>query len=746
MYYNNTDYNQFLIDLDKSKIKTKYARITALKFDESPIETIEGRVTQGSINLDGDSAVRRTCSLTIVANDFDYSNYVWGLNTKFKLEIGLKNEINAAYPDIIWFNQGKYLISSFNMSRSTNSFTISLQGKDKMCQLNGEVGGSIGASIDFGTIQEIDAQGNSRITKIPIQDIIRNIVHQYAGEPLHNIIIKDIEDYGLELLEYRYDVPAYLYRKADANTAAFMNIIIEGNTPCLAYATKDDVDINNPISNITKFSDLGPKELDMLVDTLSGSNKPAYIKAESVGTELYHIAKIEYGQTAGYRKTDLTYPGDLIANVGETVTSILDKIKNMLGDFEYFYNLDGQFVFQKKQSFINTKWSPEKSSKENNEKYVESLAVASSTAYTFSEGELISAFNNNPNLINVRNDYSIWGERNGISGAKIPVHMRYAIDEKPIQYTTIGVDNKNSQNGLDPALIRYNTKHGTNIDGQISETYSILTCDWREIIYRMAQDFYKYAHILDDFNLRVIQANSNIYPTGQTGYEHYYIDILSKWRELYDPEIYSKYTQVKEDLDKDPDNKELIEKVKLLEEQSSQYYNNGDNLYWNKNVYEHPELLNFWFDFMDPEENSELEQFNVKNIGLRTKTINDTNIKSIYFRETPSVIFVERQDESQNIGGYKTIQIPDTAMFSISSQGQSAKDKLDSLIYQHGYCCETATITTIPIYYLQPNIRVYVFDEKTKLNGDYIISKISIPLAYNGTMSLTATKAAETLF
>ena len=747
MYYNNTDYNQFLIDLDKSKIKTKYARITALKFDESPIETIEGRVTQGSIILDGDSAVRRTCSLTIVANDFDYSNYIWGLNTKFKLEIGLKNEINASYPDIIWFNQGKYLISSFNMSRSTNSFTISLQGKDKMCQLNGEVGGSIGASIDFGTIQEIDAQGNSRITKIPIQDIIRNIVHQYAGEPLHNIIIKDIEDYGLELLEYRYDVPAYLYREADANTAAFMNIIIDGNTPCLAYATKDDVDINNPIPKITKFSDLTSAELDMLVDTLSGSNKPAYIKAESVGTELYHIAKIEYGQTAGYRKTDLTYPGDLIANVGETVTSVLDKIKNMLGDFEYFYNLDGQFVFQKKQSFINTKWSPEKNNKENNEKHVESLVIASSTAYTFSEGELISAFNNNPNLINVRNDYSIWGERNGISGAKIPVHMRYAIDEKPTQYTTISVDNKNSQNGLDPALVRYNNKYGTNIDGQVSETYSVSsTCDWREIIYRMAQDFYKYAHILDDFNLRVIQANSNIYPTGQTGYEHYYIDILSKWRELYDPDIYFKYTQAKEDLNKDPNNKELIEKVKLLEEQSGQYYNEGDNLYWNKNVYEHPELLNFWFDFMDPEEKSELEQFNVKNIGLRTKTINDTNIKSIYFRETPSVIFVERQDESQNIGGYKTIQIPDTAMFSISSQGQSAKDKLDSLIYQHGYCCETATITTIPIYYLQPNIRVYVFDEKTKLNGDYIISKISIPLAYNGTMSLTATKAAETLF
>jgi hypothetical protein len=41
----------------------------------------------------------------------------------------------------------------------------------------------------------------------------------------------------------------------------------------------------------------------------------------------------------------LTYAGDLIANIGETVTSVLDKIKNMLGEFEYFYDLDGHFVF-----------------------------------------------------------------------------------------------------------------------------------------------------------------------------------------------------------------------------------------------------------------------------------------------------------------------------------------------------------------------------------------------------------------
>lgn len=85
-------------------------------------------------------------------------------------------------------------------------------------------------------------------------------------------------------------------------------------------------------------------------------------------------------------------------------------------------------------------------------------------------------------------------------------------------------------------------------------------------------------------------------------------------------------------------------------------------------------------------------------------------------------------------------------MFSISAQGKSAKDKLDELLYTHGYCIESATISTVPIYYLQPNVRIHINDEETHLNGDYIVSKISLPLTYNGTMSITATKAVENLF
>ena len=99
------------------------------------------------------------------------------------------------------------------------------------------------------------------------------------------------------------------------------------------------------------------------------------------------------------------------------------------------------------------------------------------------------------------------------------------------------------------------------------------------------------------------------------------------------------------------------------------------------------------------------------------------------------------------MSGFKYIQVPDLdKMFTISAQGKSAKERLDELLYAHGYCSESATITCIPVYYLQPNTRIHLSDPETKLVGDYIVSKITIPLAYNGTMQITATKAAQTIF
>ena len=391
----------------------------------------------------------------MVAKDVDVNSFYWGLHTKFKLLMGLTNKINPKYPDIIWFPQGTYVLTSFNTSQSTNSFNISLQGKDKMCLLNGEVGGSLESSVDFGNIEEESSDGVWTITPIPIYEIIRNAVHTYAGEPYHNIIINDIDDYGLELLEYRYDIPLFLYRKADSDdptwseSAIFDNILMGGNLSC--KVDRYDEDVKTYVRVVTTVNELLPTELDMLVDSLMGTSTPSkiWIYDEEYGKDMpWYFARVDYGQTAGYRLTDLTYAGDLIANIGESITSVLDKIKNMLSEFEYFYDLDGQFVFQRKRAFVNTLWSPqveadtEDADETGNsvyysEKYVQSIAEASSWAYIFNDAELISAFNNNPNLLNMRNDYSVWGVRKGISGADIPVHMRYAIDIKPSYYKNI---------------------------------------------------------------------------------------------------------------------------------------------------------------------------------------------------------------------------------------------------------------------------------------------------------------------
>jgi hypothetical protein len=80
--------------------------------------------------------------------------------------------------------------------------------------------------------------------------------------------------------------------------------------------------------------------------------------------------------------------------------------------------------------------------------------------------------------------------------------------------------------------------------------------------------------------------------------------------------------------------KDLKQKEKQMENKNSEdYFENG----WNKKKDLAPELLNFWFDFLDND--SSVTSYGVQKIGARAKPINDNNIKAIYFRNTPDVIF-----------------------------------------------------------------------------------------------------------
>ena len=770
----------FLKKLDESKCREVYARITALSLKELPLEHIEGKVTGGSINIDGTSAVRRTCNLSMIAQDVNINDFYWGLHNKFKLEIGLKNDIDLNYPDIIWFSQGIYIINSFNTSLSTSGFNISISGKDKMCLLNGEVSGSLPASIDFGVEEYLDLENQTTTyKKVPIKKIIKEAVHAYALEPYHNIIINDLEESGLELLEYRGEDPLYLL--CDINRQEYVQMYFNGEVEC--YLASNNKKIT--LAEIPNYN----KRLDNLIDDSATEIK---LLLDNTAT-IYTVAKIEYGQTAGYRLTDLVYAGELISNIGESITSILDKIVQILGNFEYFYDLDGRFIFQEKKNYVQTPSSP--ITKTDEDTYVKNAVFSDSNIYHFEGNNLITSFSNSPNLNNLKNDYSIWGTRKTVNNIEVPIHYRYAIHTKP--------------------------KYYKNIAGEV---FTDEDWDWREIIYQMALDYYKYNEngvetVIGEglkkyvpLELKIRENNYDYYPSGLTGYEQFYLDVQGFWRELYNPVPIPKYINylykndsnkefiyedelfVKEDYTQLSASSKNIDKTKVLvlkqyngvwelqelidtikinynfdvngnqsvyyitadtnsgykaitrdianriekkeiyifknntythilndvalnsscylkneyqdkyiavsdlpidiqkiyknqntyykyypvsqldmntaevlpeTEPEKKYFNyytrnynyfaEGNNKYWKKEVKESPDSLNFWLDFLDSSElfkdkdgniytvGSELDNYSINTIGDRSKVINDSNVKSIYFRDVPNLIFTTYQ-------------------------------------------------------------------------------------------------------
>jgi hypothetical protein len=65
------------------------------------------------------------------------------------------------------------------------------------------------------------------------------------------------------------------------------------------------------------------------------------------------------------------------------------------------------------------------------------------------------------------------------------------------------------------------------------------------------------------------------------------------------------------------------------------------------------------------------------------------------------------------------------------------------MIYESTYYQETITLSTIPIYYLAPNRRIFVQDKKAGISGEYIIKSLNISFAHDGMMSITANRASE---
>lgn len=900
MKWNND--KDFLLKLTKHKNKIIYARITVLNQEEVPLEAIEGRITGGSINIDGNSAVRRTCSLTLIGQDLKFTDSFWSFKKKFKLEIGLQNDINPEYPDILWFNKGIYLISSFSHSESNSGINISIQGKDKMAQLDGTMGGTITAQTDFGSYDEVAADGTITNIKIPIFKIILNMLHELVGEPYHNIVINDLEQYGYELWDYQGDtkMPIYYFYEIDNSdqlTSSIINLTFDG-TKQVKY-NKDDNSPSIALQDIPEAELYNQNKLNPQITKFYIDGHP------------YAIAKIEYGDVAGYHKTDLVFAGDLKANAGETLISVLDKIKNMLGEYEYFYDIDGRFVFQKKRTYVSNLFSPLRSD------YVIPFAEMEKYSFKFEDKELISSCSNNPAIGEIKNDFVIWGTNSSNNA----IHARFAIDQKPLEYTTfpyyeriyltylentdaalankyvkvgdnyelstnqlVGVKKiKTSSKNVEQSSLYYEEekilkpfdrtetllyiKNENNEFEEYTGSLDILTeqfyilkeksetvlssseIDWRELIYLMARDYYQH-HESSNYELK-LQENNSWCKNGKTGYEHYYADIQGFWRLLYQPNVEKQYQEVyptskealgdnhylqigvlnaepiddeekqniyrlvernrqtsegkeenyyclKRIIDITDENKETIadktnyyqlftnsiyesytefndtfkealntnltipiismnSEKESISNQSLQFYTldsnyitDTENEYyqWSKTAVYSPEQLIFWFDFLDTK--GELDNFSISSIGVRSKVDNNKSVFTIYNKEVPEVEFIIFPKEVINDNSTMSLsqlRIQDTMeeLFKISSLGLSAAARADQLINQHVCMANSLSLTTIPIYYLEPNTRIYIKNEDLQIDGDYIISKLTIPLTYNGTMSINASKVIKQL-
>lgn len=626
-YLNDMD---FLTQLDKLHMRVQYAKIILLSFkDEEPIKEIQGSITSGNLSVNGSSAIRRTINLTMLAsidnsNLEDIDNEI-SINKKIKVLIGYDNPLKSYknYGDIIWFPCGLFVLSSANISRSTSGWNISITGKDKMCLLDGTAGGTLPASITFHeSLVQLD-NGDVEIQYPTIFQIIYESVNHWGGEAIENIIITDIDEEIKMLVRYMGDKPVY-----------FSN-----DYQSLSFEAQED-----------------------------------------------YPHMFSYGQDAGYKYTDFTYPGELVLNAGDTVVTLLDKIVSTLGNYEYFYNIDGKFVFQEIKNYLNTgspllELSPEDYVRSyNNAKFLYSLTDLDTT----------TAITRNPKYDNVKNDFYVWGKRKTSTGVEVSIRYHLAIDDKPD--IDLAMQNmwevKDKKSNL---IVRYdfNTLDDYSVDDYTVTLVGTPCDEWREELYRRALN---------------AQVSNSVYDN------YYDSELIAEWRNLYNP------------MNKNWD---------------------ATN-HWNPDVFNDPSSINFWLDFIDT--SSTLGKYSIKNIGRRTKVVNNNDIKTVYNSEVPDVVFIEGLDQDlivkyQGIGQRFFILTNEYYdMFSISTTGTSCFDQIREMMYQNLCYNTTISLTCLPKYYIEPNNIIRVEDKDSNIYGNYQITQYSLPLTYNGTMSITATE------
>ena len=404
----------------------QYVNMTLLDWEENPLKSIQGIISSGSISKDGSSSVRRSCSLSCSVSKKEYNidsmEMDFALNKKIFIEIGIKNETKY-YPDfpIFWFPQGVFYIDSFSMNSATSSaVNLSINLKDKMCLLNGMVGGTLPATVQFDTMTTQLADGTITEQKVLYYNIIRELVHHWGGEDLNNIIIQD--------------VPLRIRRTMQWN-----------NSKQDLYLTPPDI---NGVVQVTLDKELF--KLENEEETEDSENK------EKLTWNSYSL-----GDRVGYVYDDFVPVSEITGAAGDTVCTILDTIKNNLGNYEYFYDVFGIFHFREIKNYLNINQSTIILQESGNpgrhinlqegqflldtgsEKQYLIETTNDKNVYTFDSDHNVTSISVTPNYSNIKNDFIVDGIRKSEnSDSQFLVRYRLVIDDKPEIQEWMQIDDK----------------------------------------------------------------------------------------------------------------------------------------------------------------------------------------------------------------------------------------------------------------------------------------------------------------
>ena len=677
--YNYLKDKKFLSLVDNLHLKEQYAKITLLNWQEEPIKEIQGLITGGNINIDGKSSVRRTSNLSVYLKENDYAGItnvgnLFSLNKKIYIEIGYKNTTTKyTEHDIIWYPQGVYVINGASTSRGNNGTTINLQVKDKMCLLNGECGGTIPAATQFDQYETIDEKGMYKIEKPLISQIIRELVNHFGGEQIGKIIISDIDNRLKTVMKWVGGTPVY----------AILN---------------------------------------------SGSYSMTTDYTVAVSADSYK--SYTYGQDVGFIYSDFTYPSELIANAGDSVCTILDKIKNTLGNYEYFYDLDGNFVFQEIKNYLNTTKTTVILNELKNEDYILDLSRGKSV-YDFSDSKLITSFSNSPQYNRIKNDFVVWGLRKNADGITRNIRYHLAIDKKPEIgniYEVFFYEDPDDGLIKAKAPVKFRNMNDLLQNPGLEGVFYMTLNDNK--LYKWNGDSYEELVGVTLENVETTDWRSELYLQGVSaeplGLEsnYYYVELLNEWPKLYDL-------------------------------RASSYIKDGKVIYtgaFKPEVLKNQSEIDYFLDFIDSD--AAISELSVSNIGRRTHVLNDNEVNCVFEPSVPDFVLIETgqrdTEEKRNeciSRNQKYVQVDSFiySMLSIGGSSNSAYERVKDLLYQETSYNESIQIQALPVYYLEPNARITARDTESDIYGDYIISTISIPLTTNGNMSISATRALEKL-